>query len=73
MFARHIQILGLAEGRVWQGFFNDFVVFTEETHIEKLHHMERNAVVRGQVVEPQQWSGSSFRHYAFNEPRSRAG
>ena len=30
--------------------------------------MHRNPVVRGLVLEPQQWSWSSFRDYAYDEP-----
>ena len=57
----------LAEGHVWQRRFYDFVVFTEKKRIEKLRYMHRNPVVRGLVLEPQQWPWSSFRHYAYDE------
>lgn len=43
------------------------VIFTEEKRVEKLRYMHRNPVVRGLVVEPQQWLWSSFRHYAYDE------
>ena len=58
----------LAEGHVWQRRFYDFVVFTDKKRIEKLRYMHRNPVVRGLVLEPQQWPWSSFRHYAYDEP-----
>ena len=58
----------LAEGHVWQRRFYDFVVFTDKKRIEKLRYMHRNPVVRGLVLEPQQWLWSSFRHYAYDEP-----
>jgi len=58
----------LAEGHVWQHRFYDFVVFTDKKRIEKLRYMHRNPVVRGLVLEPQQWAWSSFRHYAYDEP-----
>jgi putative transposase len=57
----------LAEGHVWQKRFYDFVVFTEKKRIEKLRYMHRNPVIRGLVLEPQQWEWSSFRHYAYGE------
>jgi putative transposase len=30
--------------------------------------MHRNPVVRGLVLEPEQWQWSSYRHYALGEP-----
>ena len=30
--------------------------------------MHCNSVVRGLVLEPQQWNWSSYRHYALGEP-----
>ena len=47
--------------------FYDFVVFTGKERIEKLRYMHRNPVQRGLVLEPQQWSWSSYRHYADGE------
>ncbi len=55
-------------GHIWQARFYDFVVFTEEKKVEKLHYMHANPVKRGLVMEPQQWEWSSFRHYALAEP-----
>jgi len=57
----------LTEGHVWQHRFYDFVVFTEKKRVEKLRYMHRNPVVRGLVLEPEQWNWSSFRHYATGE------
>jgi putative transposase len=57
----------IANGHIWQRRFYDFVVFSEEKRIEKLHYMHRNPVVRRLVMEPQQWQWSSFRHYANDE------
>jgi putative transposase len=56
------------ERHIWQARFYDFVVFTEAKRIEKLRYMHRNPVKRGLVVEPQDWTWSSFRHYAYGEP-----
>ena len=52
----------LTEGHFWQRRFYDFVVFTEKERVEKLRCMHRNPVVRGLVIEPEQWNGSSYRH-----------
>ncbi len=35
--------------------------------MEKLRYMHRNPVKRGLVEEPEQWTWSSFRSYAFGE------
>ena len=67
----------VAADHVWQHRFYDFVVFTEKKSVEKLRYMHRNPVKRGLVLEPQQWSWSSFCDYAegrqgpvlVNEPR----
>jgi putative transposase len=53
----------IGEGHIWQHRFYDFVVFTEKKKIEKLRYMHRNPVVRGLVLDPQQWAWSSFRDY----------
>ena len=44
------------------------VVFSEHKRVEKLRYIHRNPVKRGLVLEPQQWTWSSFRHYAYDEP-----
>jgi len=53
---------------IWQRRFYDFVVFTEKKRVEKLRYMHRNPVLRGLVLEPEQWNWSSYRHYALSEP-----
>src|SRR6266567_8619275 len=58
----------LAVGHVWQHRFYDFVVFTEKKRVEKLRYMHRNPVARGLVLAPEQWTWSSYRHYAAGEP-----
>ena len=55
-------------GRIWQTRFYDFVVFSEKKRVEKLRYRHRNPVKRGLVLEPQHWTWSSFRHYAYDEP-----
>ena len=57
----------LSEGHIWQRRFYDFVVFTEKKRVEKLRYMHRNPVVRGLVLEPEQWQWSSYGHYATGE------
>jgi putative transposase len=59
--------VALEEGHIWQARFYDFVVFTEKKRVEKLRYMHRNPVLRGLVLEPQQWKWSSCRHYAEGE------
>jgi putative transposase len=58
----------ITEGHVWQQRFYDFVLFTEKKCVEKLRYMHRNPEARGLVLEPEQWNGSSYRHYATSEP-----
>jgi hypothetical protein len=48
----------------WQARYYDFNVNNEEKRVEKLRYMHRNPVVRGLVEKPEDWSWSSFRHYA---------
>ena len=43
-------------------------MFTEKKRVEKLRYMHCNSVVRGLVLEPQQWNRSSYLHYASREP-----
>jgi putative transposase len=57
----------LTEGHVWQHRFYDFVVFTEKKRVEKLRYMHCDPVVRSQVLAPEQWNWSSYRHYALGE------
>jgi hypothetical protein len=47
--------------------FYDFNVFTEKKRIEKLRYMHRNPVVRGLCKLPEQWTWSSFRHFAYGD------
>src|SRR5215813_11559752 len=51
----------------WQKRFYDFVVRTEEKHVEKLKYIHRNPVRRGLVLDPADWRWSSFRHYSLGE------
>ena len=53
-----------SERPFWQARYYDFNVFTEEKRVEKLRYMHRNPVARGLVEKPEDWSWSSFRHYA---------
>jgi len=40
--------------RIWQAWFYDFNVWTEDKRIEKLRYIHRNPVKRGLVVSPEQ-------------------
>ncbi len=51
----------------WQERYYDFNVHSEEKHIEKLHYIHQNPVVRGLVTRPEDWPWSSFRHHALGE------
>ncbi len=46
----------LTQSHIWQARFYDFLVYTKKKRMEKLHYMHRNPVVRGLVLEPQQWA-----------------
>lgn len=48
----------------WQARYYDFLAHNEEKRVEKPRYMHRNPVRRGRVEKPQDWSWSSFRHYA---------
>ena len=52
---------------VWQKRFYDFNVWSEGKRVEKLRYMHCNPVRRGLVQEPEQWTWSSCRSYAFGE------
>ena len=51
-----------SERPFWQARYYDFNVHNDEMRIEKLRYMHRNPVVRGLVVQPEDWPWSSFRH-----------
>ncbi len=63
----HLWSEALEAGHIWQRRFYDFVVFSEEKRVEKLRYMHRNPVKRGLAGKPEQWTWSSFRHYAEGE------
>ena len=52
---------------IWQGRFYDFNVWSSGKRAEKLRYMHENPVKRGLVLEPGQWSWSSYRTYAYDE------
>lgn len=45
----------------------NFVVFSDKKRVQKLSYIHRNPVKRGLVLEPGQWSWSSYRHYTYGE------
>jgi putative transposase len=55
------------EDRFWQRRYYDFNVYSESKRVEKLRYMHRNPVVRGLVEKPEDWTWSSFRHYAMGK------
>jgi putative transposase len=57
------------DSRFWQKRYYDFNVRTERKHIEKLKYIHRNPVRRGLVANPEDWTWSSYRWYAFDESR----
>ncbi|SRR6266496_1388825 len=57
----------LEAGHVWQKRFYDFVVRRDRKRVEKLNFMHNNPVVRGLVLEPEQWKWSSYRWYEHGE------
>ncbi len=59
--------VALDQGHVWPRRFYDFVVWSEHKRVEKLRYMHRNPVIRGLVLEAEQWRWSSYRHYAYGE------
>ena len=48
----------------WQARYYDRPVRNEEKRVEKLRYIHRNPVRRGLVAKPEDWSWSTFRHYA---------
>lgn len=53
-----------AERPFWQARYYDFNVRTAVKFTEKLRYIHRNPVARGLVSRPEDWSWSSYRHYA---------
>jgi putative transposase len=51
----------------WQARYYDFNVYAERKFVEKLRYIHRNPVERGLVARPEDWTWSSFRHYATGE------
>jgi len=58
------KLKGSAQPQFWQRRYYDFNVYTAAKTVEKLKYMHRNPVTRGLVTKPEDWSWSSFRHYA---------
>jgi putative transposase len=56
------------EEHVWEPRYYDFNVYTDHKRIEKLRYIHRNPVHRGLVEKPEDYSWSSFRNYALDEP-----
>ena len=51
----------------WQTRYYDFNVLTSAKLVEKLRSIHRNPVERGLVPSPEDWPGSSFRHWQTGE------
>ena len=69
LLSRAIQALKLSvsmrsrERPFWQAHYYDFNVSGHEKFVEKLRYIHRNPVRRGLTEKPEDWKGSSFRHY----------
>ena len=57
-----------SEEFVWEPRYHDFNVFTHDKRVDKLRYMHRNPVKAGLVEKPEDYSWSSYRAYAFEEP-----
>lgn len=57
------RLIGEAE-HFWQKRYYDFNVRDDRQFMEKLRYIHRNPVKRGLCERPEDWEGSSFRHYA---------
>ena len=55
------------DGTLWQTRYHEHNVRTYESFVEKLRYIHRNPVKRGLVERPEDWTWSSFRHYATRE------
>lgn len=53
-----------AHEKFWQERYYDSNVHTEKARYEVIRYIHRNPVVRGLVDKPENWTWSSFRHYA---------
>ena len=51
----------------WQKRYYDRNIRDYEEFTEKLRYIHRNPIKRGLVEKPEDWSWSSFRHYALRE------
>jgi len=58
----------LPEKPFWLPRYYDFNIFSIQKRIEKLRYIHRNPVHRGLVENPEDYSWSSFRTYALEEP-----
>ena len=58
-----LQLIGEAE-HFWEKRYYDFNVSSWEKLVEKLRYIHRNPVKRGLCAKPEDWSWSSFCHYA---------
>ncbi len=69
LLSKAIQALKLSvsmrrgERPFWQAHYDDFNVPTHQKFVEKLRYIHRNPVRRGLAAKPEDWKGSSFRHY----------
>jgi putative transposase len=56
------RLIGEAE-HFWQKRYYDCNVRDDRKFMEKLRYIHRNPVKRGLCERPEDWEGSSFRHY----------
>jgi putative transposase len=58
---------GTRSDHFWQARYYNFNVTSSEKRIEKIRYIHHNPVKRGLVELPEQWTWSSYRHYAKGE------
>jgi putative transposase len=51
----------------WLPRYYDFNIYSEKKRIEKLRYIHRNPVTRGLVQQPEEWTWSSFHHWATGD------
>jgi putative transposase len=62
--AQRMRYYSKTSGTFWQRRYYDHNVRGYESFVEKLRYIHRNPVKRGLVQRPEDWTWSSFEHYA---------
>jgi putative transposase len=64
---RRLRVDGGGSEPFWQKRYYDRNIRNYRDFLEKLRYIHRNPVKRGLVKNPEDWTWSSFRHYALGE------